>query len=363
MLHFFALRDEIHDISMICIHVNKKNVQQTCTKTFLTKLEVKMTPTVTVWTIYRIFAAFELLILFIIIFYDHYQSHSAQTKKLNPRNPRWTKTYRVLSEIFILLTLFYTINLVLSQNNAYHISSDYGCYVRIVVNSILYNTSKAALYSLLVSRLCASYDGTPFKYSRSIIVSLFASIGIYTIYNAVNIITVMSGYFVGFDTSQISSCLFYARDVFSVLVVLLFDLIISIILLVLFLKPIHKLLKQNKDDPDFIQMIVKTSTLTSWVIFTSVFSIAIYAVFLQSIIVLILDNLMNVVGVLLMKQIHHNVYKKACRPFSKCCLCLCCCGYQTNFRKKKKKIQIAIDSEQPKEERSEIQTLKGGENN
>eukprot|EP01083_Nonionella_stella_P194489 717349_1 len=216
-----------------------------------------MTPTT--WTIYRIVAAFELLILTIIIVYDHYQSHSKQPKNpVSPINPRWTKTYRILSHIFVILAFLYTINLVLSQSNAYQISSDYGCYVRVVVNTVLYNTCKAVLYCLLVSRLCASYDGTPFRYSRSIIISLFVSFGIYTTYAIVNIITVMSGYFVGFDTSQISSCLFYATDVVSVLVVLLFDLILSIILLVLFLKPIHKLLKQNKD-PDFLQMIVKTS--------------------------------------------------------------------------------------------------------
>eukprot|EP01083_Nonionella_stella_P193912 715612_1 len=152
---------------------------------------------------YRIFAVIELLTLALIILYDHYHAYFTQTKSPSQqqRNPRWTKAYRILSEAYIILTFFYTLNLVLSQNNAYQISTDHGCYIRIVLNSIIYNSSKAALYSLLVSRLCASYNGTHYYISSKIIIALFISICIYYIYSICNIITVLSGYFVGFDPS------------------------------------------------------------------------------------------------------------------------------------------------------------------
>eukprot|EP01084_Bolivina_argentea_P153451 267559_1 len=311
------------------------------------------------WTIYRVIALLELLFLTLIIVYDIYKSrkdaseHNTKTTVKKPKQQ--AKHIHILlyslTRIYITICYIHSINLVLTQNNAYHISNNYGCYLRTIFSMIVYQTSRFVLYCLLLVRLYASYRTTTYEYSlKFIIIPLFVFILIF--YMQTFKVVLHLDWSIQYDPLTIHSCHYIQLNPFLLLIERLYDMIISLSLCILFMKPLHKILKSRtvahkcavhstnvtpktaqivEHTQYWIDMFAKTTLLTALAIFSSFIAVLIYALVFNSLVVIILDNIINVISVILMKKNHAKTYKITCGRFDSCCLCLCCCNYRSNL--------------------------------
>eukprot|EP01084_Bolivina_argentea_P040467 74790_1 len=283
------------------------------------------------WSIFRTIGILELLFMSMIIMYDFYHSMKAAQNITtnNTKKTKWMKCLHLFTHSYVIFCYMYSFNIVLTQNNAYNITDSQGCSIRISVNVVIFQTGKFNLYLLLITRLCASYSGSAHQYSmKLVIIPFYSSCALWYIYCWYIFVSSNTWYDIQYNASLIDSCEFIAH-IIPMAAWHLSDLILSIILLILFLKPLHKLLKNsrtcapNTTNKRFISLIVRTSVLTSWAIVSTFCSVLLYVV-ANSYVVLLLDNIINVISVILMKSQNRIIYETICGKCNECCLCLCC---------------------------------------
>eukprot|EP01084_Bolivina_argentea_P129587 228852_1 len=205
----------------------------------------------TSWRIIRAICVSELLFMSAVIIYDFYR-----TKKLNQSNQttdtnkitKWIRGYKRLTYLYIIFVYIHSFSLVLSQTTLYGITDSNGCWIKININAQLNQTVKSILYCLLITRLMASYANTTHQYSlRKVIIPFYIFIGLHYIYS------IVVNFFIGNDTypydpNLINSCAYAPDDSEKGRIyvpMILMDIIMSIICLILFLRPLHKLLKNT----------------------------------------------------------------------------------------------------------------------
>eukprot|EP01084_Bolivina_argentea_P288913 495989_1 len=112
---------------------------------------------------------FWLTIIIAFEIYKTYKVSISATKQQKSTNHKVTKRLRICLHLitysYIFICYVQSLLLVLEQTNSYNTMTNNDCYIRHIIQTIIYQTSKMFLHCLLVIRLYCSYAGTSYQYS------------------------------------------------------------------------------------------------------------------------------------------------------------------------------------------------------
>ena len=205
------------------------------------------------------------------------------------------------------------------------------CYTLRTLYTIFYVTNKTCIYYSYFLRLDVSFGGSSFEVNRCLLIILYIAT---TIYFLVYIITVIP-----FDDKtdyewnyEYNICREKDANFDSVigliltLAGILYECIISITTLILFLKPLCYL-SHVQNDKNVHHLIIKVAILNGIIIISCITSLVWYS-FISSTIIFMIDNVLNSLCLILMVNIHDKLYIKLCY------LCISCkwCKFNDNVK-------------------------------
>ena len=202
-------------------------------------------------------------------------------------------------------------------------NSPYSCYILSWISVLSLGTGKASVQFSYFLRLDASYKDTTFQLNPLFLKSVYVALTVYLFQWVV---------FMAFNDKdadvwnyEYNFCQNVGSDIIiGVLypaILILFELIMSILALVLFMKPLCRL-KQIENDRYLHNLMVKVGLLNGIMIISSILAIFL-SVFAQSIITFTVDNVINSFCLILMGRIHEPLYEKVCD----CCISGKWCKY------------------------------------
>ena len=161
----------------------------------------------------------------------------------------WTLTLNLLTISYILLQ--FVLLIILTLNIWEVLPTTLNCDVIVFIMVTLYHLSKSIFYCILITRLQVAFLLSSMKYSTCTIISLYAFVVIYTIFVCVGTPFLIYGVWV---EAPVNWCHIHTLNTtmvsISIGVWILMDVVISIILCYLFIRPIKQVLKLNAESPN-----------------------------------------------------------------------------------------------------------------
>ena len=197
------------------------------------------------------------------------------------------------------------------------------CYLSFVVGFVLYGISKTIVYYSYFLRLDVSFGGSGFEVNQILLKILYILSTLY-----------LMAYFIAvpFDdkrdyswNNKYNVCDYSDYNFNSLLgivltsTIIIYEGIVSILTLILFLRPLCYLMKVQHDK-DLHDLTVKVGLLNSIVIISSIFGLVWYS-FTAQLTTLYIDNVVNSLCLILMVNVHDKLYRKLCHL---CISCKCC---------------------------------------
>eukprot|EP01084_Bolivina_argentea_P271610 462212_1 len=224
---------------------------------------------------------------------------------------KWSKILHFLTILFMCFSFITIFLLTLNIWSIFPLY--YDCDTIVYVLCLAFHLSKSVFYFILIVRLQVAFGTSAFGYSRCQINSLFAFVGIYTIFVLVGTPFVVYGKWV---TDPHNWCHIHISEgsmyiSIGILVWIIMDMLISIWLLYLFQKPIRVLLSMINVDKKLADLMIKYSILSWASIILSIISMLLYL--WKHITTLIEINVpITCLCVILMHIKYNNVYENCC---------------------------------------------------
>lgn len=230
-------------------------------------------------------------------------------------------TFAVLG-VFTFNAIFITLQLwsVLSPTNTPWLS----CSVMELILNATYQLCKLLIYLIFITRLELAFFGTEYAYDRRWILFLYGACILYYVISVyLQIITIESHWMYSPDTW----CTIFFPE-WLIAIIMIFDVLISLITLVMFIRPFRILLSKIDGfikDNGFHHLMSKYIILSMITILSTL--IGFLATWFGFAILLGIDDLVNVTCVVLLTTIHDRDYRWLCNCWYQAgCCCGACCG-------------------------------------
>jgi len=168
---------------------------------------------------------------------------------------RWTLALGALTVAFIVFSFATILMLMLNIWTPFPI--DYDCSTNAKILCIAFHLTKATFYSILIARLQVAFGTSEMRYSGRVICGLFAFVAVYTLFVAAGTHTMVYGAFIASEVTSRSAdhpwCHVHIRDdmgtagQIGILLWILMDGVISVVLMVLFQRPIRSVIRMVRD--------------------------------------------------------------------------------------------------------------------
>ena len=202
------------------------------------------------------------------------------------------------------------------------------CYILFQISAVIWVSNKTCLFYGYFLRLDYIYKGTEHEIPKWILIIFYILfIGNFIVWLCIiHLLCVPTDFQFNEKYGFCEQIPYIQSPVNTVLsgVVIMFELIVSVIALILYLRPLCHL-KRMENDRDLHDKIINIGLLNSIIILSSNFCIIIW-VTTTSALFFFIDNVINSLCLILMTNIHKRLYERIC------CLCLCyrCCQYHVN---------------------------------
>ena len=222
------------------------------------------------------------------------------------------------------------------------------CHWLVVTTSVLYLTAKYAMYFVFAARIESSFSSSArYAYRKRTMRCLYASLMIVFLFGLVANAGVGSGERrkqdynrngVKVDKSKrraLSRCLF-AQDSELLAMMPVFDLMFSSIMLVMFVRPLRKIMAEMDDDPDSSRLgasltenelrvvPLKYGVVCAVAMFSTSFTILLMIAGFQ--LAVMIDVCVNATSLVIITKHFKKPFWRLCTPLMKCVVsCRCCC--------------------------------------
>ena len=280
------------------------------------------------------------ILSFIILFYHFLISCRAnkQRKKKFVVEGKYNKLKRkilryILYYCVISAFLWNTVS-VLFYFDGPHINqlsvSTHSCFILAQISALLWFSNKICLFYGYFLRLDYIYKGTEYQINKWILYIFYILfigyfiVWLYLIFGYVSPSNYEFNEKYGFCqvVASIQSSFMISLSVG----IISFELITSIIALILYLRPLCHL-KRMENDRDLHDTIIKIGILNSIIIISCILSIAIWSVTTAGVF-LFIDNVINSLCLILMTNYHQKTYQRVCFI----CICYGCCQYEESMK-------------------------------
>ena len=273
------------------------------------------------------------------------------TLRLRARSSSTSKTLQTLREnevaylttICIVGYLAHQLNGLCNTLSTFRLIGKISCNAVILTGATTLYIGKSAMYALFVARLDAFRSSRTLQYSDRSITGMYLAIGlIFVVVLATIFVSVegkrkqlgfaRDGERVGGDSNrELSTCIVLVPRPL-LMVVLVFDYVASIAFMVLFIKPMRKLLAKMKTDPDThrvggvaavltdaqLRTLPLKYTVTCCVAVISTMASFVFLATTNAPFLVAVDACVNLMCVLLMSPSMNKYYWLLCKPLVKC---------------------------------------------
>ena len=190
------------------------------------------------------------------------------------------------------------------------------CFTFYILYVLLWALNKTFIYYSYFLRLDLSFADSAFAVNRHLLRTLYAGNTLYFIVYVIVLAFVEEPRHY-FWNARYQYCErtpnIHSGTLLVVLsaLIIVYDSCMSVVTLLLFLKPLWHL-KKIQNDEKLHHLIVKVSLLNSLLIMSSLLAFMLYAVTVAGVFIL-LDNVVNAVSFVLMAKVHHKLYLSLCR--------------------------------------------------
>ena len=201
-----------------------------------------------------------------------------------------------------------------SSSHTIHIS----CYILYLFGVSFYAVNKTLVYYSYLLRLDLSFEGSALQVKKHVLRRLYLATTIYFLIYIIAICFTDKTEFEWNDKYHI--CINTDPHIatwqgrITAISIILYECVISIRTLILFIKPLCNL-ATNDNDPYFHELIVKVGLLNSIIIISSVIGVIYYSI-TSSRLFLFIDNVINSLCLILMVNSHKKLYRRLCH----CCI-------------------------------------------
>eukprot|EP01084_Bolivina_argentea_P261979 442919_1 len=251
------------------------------------------------------------LILFIHLYtitsYQFKQASRSMTQ-ISEAIQSWTLALNSLTILFIMTQ--FILLLILTLNIWEVIPITFDCDIIVLVIVILYHLSKVFFYCILITRLQVAFYLSSLKYSNISIILLYIFVILYTIFVCFGTPFIIFGVWLH---SPINWCHIHTHDTIyssiSIGIWIFLDVIISIILCYLFIRPIKKVLKlSDQKQTRFTSLYIKYALLTYISIILNLISLLLY-LFDHLTILIEITAAINCICIILMHTSYQYIFK------------------------------------------------------
>ena len=267
---------------------------------------------------------------------------------------RWSMILHSLTLLFIIFSFIVILILTLNIWSIFPMS--YSCDQIVYILCISFHCTKSIFYCILITRLQVAFGTSAYGYSNCQIYFLYSFVIIYTIFICIGTPFLIYGTWLNDPYNWCHVHIFENKGAYvpiGVLSWIIMDMLISIVLLYLFQKPIRTLLSNITKNKKLANLMIKYTILTWMAIILSMLSLLLYL--WKHITTLIEINLpFTCFFVILMHVKYDNVFRKLCGLCTKCCHKLCSSHHQTiekqteehviSYEKPKLSIDERVDS-------------------
>ena len=182
---------------------------------------------------------------------------------------------------------------------------------------LCYHYSKFSVYYIFVLRVQIAFYDSQFQYSRKIIIGFYIWITFLFLVAIGGDFLQIRGDWTYYEKEDIYWCQIYV-EIWGVIFTTFVDIITAISLMIMFVRPLIILLKTSSNATDNIlrKTVTKYTLLTSFAVLFTLLTMIFIAVGFGSFGTI--DCIVNSVCIMLMSQIHSNVYKIVCKPCYGC---------------------------------------------
>ena len=231
------------------------------------------------------------------------------------KRKRKKKAYHLTNILPIISYIFYAL---VGSLTILDIANMFSCYVGGMLPLTSYIMGKSFMYLLFIYRLHIIYAKSVFKYNQWILVALFISIILYGVGN-----TIANAFTLEASSVDINGTRFCGITItFPVLAVgAVYDLSITAICCILFIRPLRTLTKMNKEANYKITKLVYKYTILTFVSVTTTFLIYIIIGITDLEAIGSIDIIINCLCMMMFNSYYHQMYK-----------ILCCCPINISNR-------------------------------
>ena len=251
------------------------------------------------------------------------QSRSRANTHDQKKIGRWALALHIQTILFILCSFIVILILLLNIWSVFPLS--WSCDKIVYILCISFHLSKSIFYGILITRLQVAFGASAYGYSNCAIYSLFIGTIIYSSIIIAGTPFVVYGKWLTEPYNWCHVHIFEDHGIFvpiGVLSWIIMDVLISLILLFLFQKPIRSLLSLLNKNRKLANLMVKYTILTWISIILSLFSLLLYL--WKHITTLIEINLpFTCFCVILMHVKYENLFNSLCKICTICCYKLC----------------------------------------
>ena len=201
------------------------------------------------------------------------------------------------------------------------------CYMILMMSVTLYAINKCSISYSYFLRLDVAFGNSALAVNKYLLYALYTLTTLYflsyiaalpthdkTIYSWNYKYNICESEASNFDENQIVGWIMGS-------IIILFEFGVSILTLILFIRPLFQLNK-FQNDQELNNLIIRVGLLNSIMIISSVISVTLYS-FTSSTVLLFIDNFVNSLCLILMLNIHERLFRKICG----CCMSCGCCQY------------------------------------
>eukprot|EP01083_Nonionella_stella_P005670 16374_1 len=245
---------------------------------------------------------------------------------------KWTKILAMFSILFVLSQ--FILMLFLSFNIWAVLPTSLSCDTIVFSLVWIYHLSKSFFYCVFITRLQVAFRASSFKYSTCTIVSLYVFVVIYTIFVCIGTSFLIFGVWLH---TPVAWCHIHTHDTtassIAIAVWIVMDVVISVILCGLFMRPIKRVLQLSDDQPNsrFAALYIKYGLLTYISIILNLVSLLFY-LFDHLTIMIEITAAVNSICIILMYARYQSIFNYFCG-----CIVVCC-------MRKKKRISNDVDT-------------------
>ena len=269
-----------------------------------------------------------------------------QRRKKEPIAPFSSKLLGISLYVCLISALFFNIVTSFQMFPTPNPSTNPPCFILYCIGLILYGVNKTSVYYSYLLRLDLSYKDTSFELNKCFLRVLYVLAMLYFCAHPASIIIHTKDLhgirfvwnneygFCELSHSHITSMTATIISIGNMSI----EIIISIVALVLFIKPLCHL-KQIQNDPALHNLIIKVALLNSIMVISSLFAVLVFITTTASIL-LFYDNVINCLCLVLMRKIHQDLFVKMCGV----CVSCKCCEYDVTSMENENNTQNVVSS-------------------